>query len=193
MRACEGCRRRKIKCDAATTNSWPCGACQRLKLQCVPPMVQYDREYSTNPSNPDFAIDFGGSGVGMDNGQNGYGGMRKQSRTGLDHSYIKETQDGFGSSSPHSPHHDQLRHLSQTSEMSFVSLGPMDGVDAPPVRFSPPYHEQSPPPPPPVSIRQPSEEFAAGEELAAQLVGSLQINDTGVGKQSLHHTSRDDG
>ncbi|KAK4673115.1 hypothetical protein QC763_108960 [Podospora pseudopauciseta] len=37
MRACEGCRRRKIKCDAATTNTWPCSACIRLKLVCVRP------------------------------------------------------------------------------------------------------------------------------------------------------------
>ncbi|EXJ78046.1 hypothetical protein A1O3_09206 [Capronia epimyces CBS 606.96] len=37
MRACEGCRRRKIKCDSATTNTWPCAACVRLKLPCVPP------------------------------------------------------------------------------------------------------------------------------------------------------------
>ncbi|KAF1949084.1 hypothetical protein CC80DRAFT_280963 [Byssothecium circinans] len=49
MRACEGCRRRKIKCDAATTNSWPCAACIRLKLNCVPPTVSYDKDY--NPSN----------------------------------------------------------------------------------------------------------------------------------------------
>lgn len=37
MRACEGCRRRKIKCDAATSNNWPCSACLRLKLTCVRP------------------------------------------------------------------------------------------------------------------------------------------------------------
>lgn len=37
MRACEGCRKRKIKCDAATTNTWPCSACTRLKLHCVKP------------------------------------------------------------------------------------------------------------------------------------------------------------
>ena len=37
MRACEGCRRRKIKCDSATTKAWPCAACVRLKLHCVPP------------------------------------------------------------------------------------------------------------------------------------------------------------
>lgn len=47
MRACEGCRRRKIKCDAATTNSWPCAACIRLKLNCVPPTVSYDKDYNS--------------------------------------------------------------------------------------------------------------------------------------------------
>ncbi|KAL8922031.1 MAG: hypothetical protein Q9172_003747 [Xanthocarpia lactea] len=50
MRACEGCRRRKIKCDAATTNSWPCAACVRLKLQCVPPSLNYDRVYGRGGS-----------------------------------------------------------------------------------------------------------------------------------------------
>ncbi|KAF2187865.1 hypothetical protein K469DRAFT_109109 [Zopfia rhizophila CBS 207.26] len=47
MRACEGCRRRKIKCDAATTNAWPCAACIRLKLNCVPPTVSYDKDYNS--------------------------------------------------------------------------------------------------------------------------------------------------
>lgn len=42
MRACEGCRRRKIKCDAATTNTWPCSACIRLKLHCVKPNGLYE-------------------------------------------------------------------------------------------------------------------------------------------------------
>ena len=42
MRAWEGCRRRKIKCDAATTNTWPCAACKRLKLACVPPVGGID-------------------------------------------------------------------------------------------------------------------------------------------------------
>ncbi|KAI9740988.1 MAG: hypothetical protein M1834_002699 [Cirrosporium novae-zelandiae] len=44
MRACEGCRRRKIKCDAATTNTWPCSACTRLKLTCVPPTIKYEHD-----------------------------------------------------------------------------------------------------------------------------------------------------
>jgi hypothetical protein len=36
-RACDGCRRRKVKCDAATTDSWPCSACSRLCEPCTPP------------------------------------------------------------------------------------------------------------------------------------------------------------
>ena len=48
MRACEGCRKRKIKCDAATTNEWPCAACVRLKLQCVPPTASFDRAHSAS-------------------------------------------------------------------------------------------------------------------------------------------------
>jgi hypothetical protein len=51
MRACEGCRRRKIKCDSATTNTWPCSACIRLKLHCVPPAVNYDQSFSSNPQD----------------------------------------------------------------------------------------------------------------------------------------------
>ncbi|KAL1961597.1 hypothetical protein VTN77DRAFT_1397 [Rasamsonia byssochlamydoides] len=45
MRACNGCRKRKIKCDAATTNTWPCSACTRLKLVCVPPTIGQDGDY----------------------------------------------------------------------------------------------------------------------------------------------------
>ncbi|KAF2088112.1 hypothetical protein K490DRAFT_40420 [Saccharata proteae CBS 121410] len=55
MRACEGCRRRKIKCDAATTNSWPCAACTRLKLTCVPPTASYDKDYT--PGSHTFELE----------------------------------------------------------------------------------------------------------------------------------------
>ncbi|KAL4889151.1 C6 finger domain protein [Aspergillus ambiguus] len=48
MRACNGCRKRKIKCDAATTNTWPCSACTRLKLVCVPPSIGQDGDFNTN-------------------------------------------------------------------------------------------------------------------------------------------------
>ncbi len=60
MRACEGCRRRKIKCDAATTNTWPCSACIRLRLHCVRPNGYdgstddsiYDTSYETARDRP---------------------------------------------------------------------------------------------------------------------------------------------
>ncbi|KAI1209676.1 uncharacterized protein F4807DRAFT_467557 [Annulohypoxylon truncatum] len=59
MRACEGCRRRKIKCDAATTNTWPCSACIRLKLHCVRPNGQYEGSptdsYETSQSEYEIA------------------------------------------------------------------------------------------------------------------------------------------
>lgn len=48
MRACEGCRRRKIKCDSATTNIWPCAACVRLKLQCIHPNINEDSDSETS-------------------------------------------------------------------------------------------------------------------------------------------------
>ncbi|KXT05016.1 hypothetical protein AC578_10337 [Pseudocercospora eumusae] len=43
MRACDGCRKRKIRCDGALQNGpWPCGACVRLKLKCIPPTLDQD-------------------------------------------------------------------------------------------------------------------------------------------------------
>lgn len=46
MRACNGCRKRKIKCDAATTNTWPCSACTRLKIVCVPPAIGQEGDFA---------------------------------------------------------------------------------------------------------------------------------------------------
>ena len=64
MRACEGCRKRKIKCDAATNNSWPCAACVRLKLTCIPPTVNYNPSHVGLPpstSGLERVLDFGDS------------------------------------------------------------------------------------------------------------------------------------
>lgn len=50
MRACDGCRRRKIRCDGALQNGpWPCGACLRLKLKCIPPTL--DAEDDASPGD----------------------------------------------------------------------------------------------------------------------------------------------
>ena len=69
MRACEGCRKRKIKCDAATTNSWPCASCVRLKQSCVPPSVNYNRSHigMTPTSGLERVIVFGDSSGESDN------------------------------------------------------------------------------------------------------------------------------
>ena len=51
MRACDGCRKRKIRCDGAVQNGpWPCGACLRLKLKCVPPTLDPDEDQQTPDS-----------------------------------------------------------------------------------------------------------------------------------------------
>lgn len=55
MRACEACRKRKIKCDAVTTNSWPCTKCQRSNLDCVPPST--DGALATDGSYFDGSIE----------------------------------------------------------------------------------------------------------------------------------------
>lgn len=68
MRACNGCRKRKIKCDAATTNTWPCSACTRLKLVCVPPTFAQDGDLSKEgqgvehtPTDPGASASVNGS------------------------------------------------------------------------------------------------------------------------------------
>ena len=93
MRACEGCRRRKIKCDAATTNTWPCSACVRLKLRCVPPMVQYDQDSSASQATldhqihgADFRDESSGSGDDDYSQQSSSSGQRKRN-TGAMPSY----------------------------------------------------------------------------------------------------------
>jgi Fungal Zn(2)-Cys(6) binuclear cluster domain len=62
MRACEGCRRRKIKCDGATSNTWPCSACVRLKLNCTPPKFAYDDSFTdAQPELSPAFLTFGSS------------------------------------------------------------------------------------------------------------------------------------
>lgn len=44
-RALSPLRKRKIRCDGALQNGpWPCGACVRLKLKCVPPTLDGDED-----------------------------------------------------------------------------------------------------------------------------------------------------
>lgn len=65
MRACNGCRKRKIKCDAATTNTWPCSACTRLKLVCVPPTIGQDGDFGPEAQDVEPS-DAGGTSSGAE-------------------------------------------------------------------------------------------------------------------------------
>ena len=56
------------RCDAATTNTWPCSACTRLKLHCVPPTVHYDHDLPVGTVDPEqygaYTTSADGSGSG---------------------------------------------------------------------------------------------------------------------------------
>lgn len=71
MRACNGCRRRKIKCDAATTNTWPCSACTRLKLVCVPPTIGQDGDFNSESQDTERS-DVGSTSVVTEAPSHGY-------------------------------------------------------------------------------------------------------------------------
>ena len=42
-RECESCRKRNIKCDAVTSNQWPCSSCVRFRENCLSLTVVDDR------------------------------------------------------------------------------------------------------------------------------------------------------
>ncbi|KAL8828983.1 MAG: hypothetical protein Q9170_006362 [Blastenia crenularia] len=99
MRACEGCRRRKIKCDAATTNTWPCAACVRLKLQCVPPSLNYDRVHGGGGAYPGLegVLDFDHSSTsGDDEHYNQHGEATHMYDFGNPNDSLQNPQMAFG-------------------------------------------------------------------------------------------------
>lgn len=101
MRACEGCRRRKIKCDAATTNTWPCAACVRLKLQCVPPSLNYDRTHGGGGtySGLEGVLDFDHSSASGDDDHYGHAGDATQYfHYGNPNDPMPNPQDAYGQS-----------------------------------------------------------------------------------------------
>lgn len=98
MRACEGCRRRKIKCDAATTNAWPCAACVRLKLHCVPPTVNYDRTHtsSSNISGLERVLDFDNSSGSGDEDYPHHTSVPQVFELDSQHGHLQSHQGSYG-------------------------------------------------------------------------------------------------
>lgn len=158
MRACEGCRRRKIKCDAATTNTWPCSACQRLKLTCIPPMVQYDRDFAANQivMEHEQNVEFGdSSGSGEDD--LAHGGLRKRASVAYAAGPARDGH-GYRTLSPQEPH----------AGVPYAALATVD------VDFAAPVYQQQP-------VMRPPEQWAADTDIPADLVGALKIDDSGIG------------
>jgi len=67
-KACEGCHRRKARCDTATTNTWPCGRCTRGKRQCVLPTLNTNKAYTSGRHHPSIGrvLDFNSFSGGSD-------------------------------------------------------------------------------------------------------------------------------
>lgn len=186
MRACEGCRRRKIKCDAATTNTWPCSACIRLKLHCVPPTINYDRDYSSGGSFLDTEQDAQyDAPPGNQNDSFHHGTMSQPDLS------IITTQDHIGP--PQLPYNDGggVYHTSSYPEAS-ASHPEMQyaTMTSAPVNVPDPVYQSLPVfPTPPGHALPPSDPASSWTQdhfSAASLsdaLGELKIDETGVGME----------
>jgi hypothetical protein len=178
MRACEGCRRRKIKCDAATTNTWPCSACIRLKLHCVRPNG-FDGSTDAQIYEPPRAA-FESSHV-----QDGF----RQQLPLQDQQLMAGAQKTTAMFPPQASYQDPsgLYHNQYPGPQAvphnihYTTVPPavtvVDQSYPPPQTFpTPPMHQGSRSDSPPDVYQQ--EEY--GQDLA-DLLGSLKVNEAGTG------------
>lgn len=186
MRACEGCRRRKIKCDAATTNTWPCSACIRLKLHCVPPTVSYDRDFPNGSQGfqPESAEYENASGeddyqrqVSLQQQLAGAPKPNPGVYTQLPYSdpVVYQQQMPYGSSQ--ASHHG-LNYGSMQPSMNVIDghyQQPQHSFPTPPLQHQP-HHQPQPQTP---ENYQPER---YGEDDLADLLGGLKVDPAGTGK-----------
>lgn len=185
MRACEGCRRRKIKCDAATTNAWPCAACVRLKLHCVPPTVNYDRTHagSSNISGLERVLDFDNSSGSGDEEYSHHTSAPQvfelDSQNGQLQSHQGSYSDGLGVF--HTPPYSERA-------LSHHDFSPFDDVPAIPLRVSDgSYPEQNSfnTSTGPALASSGGSPAWSGETFSAaglsSILGELKIDESGVG------------
>lgn len=194
MRACEGCRRRKIKCDAATTNTWPCSACIRLKLHCVPPTVNYDRDFpnGTEGFQPDQQ-----ERSDYENGSSQEDYHRQVSMQ----QHLVEAQKPNASVYSQLPYSDPVGvyqqpipyNAAQSSTHHGLNYGNMqppinvlDGYQQPQHSFpTPPLQHQSQHQSQPETPEHYQQDHY-GEEDLADLLGGLKVNAAGIGNLSPH-------
>lgn len=185
MRACEGCRKRKIKCDAATTNQWPCAACVRLKVHCVPPTLNYDRAHSTGShfSGLERVLDFDNSGSSDED----YSNPAETSQVfGLQHSH----DDMHVSQGPYSNSLGPFTTPPYTEKAYSQHEFPYDDISVMPLNApAPTYrdHNSFQPINPPHSASLPpsnvptwnNEQYSSAH--LSDVLGELKINENGVG------------
>jgi Fungal Zn(2)-Cys(6) binuclear cluster domain len=172
MRACEGCRKRKIKCDAVTTNSWPCSACIRLKLPCV------------KPNGFDGAMD--GNTYDGSMGADQYN--QTQTQPGIAHSDARSGPHMYGAYSDHSASgyqgitydHSQV----QAQGLQYTSMHPHHSA------LEQQYVAQNVFPTPPLQhhATEPSPEAYSPDSFAqhdlSELLGNLKVDEKGTGESS---------
>lgn len=193
MRACEGCRRRKIKCDAATNNTWPCSACVRLKLGCVPPQISYERDYPSNGQafeQERAEYDSGGGDeeeyhqqVSMQQQQHHMVGPNKNIPPIYTHHMPYPDSAGIYHHSgpygePASGHTQGSMHYGNIqTPVSALSVNQQPFSHAQPVYTAPPVTHQAPHPHSPESYEQ--DQY--GQQNLADLLGELRVNEAGTG------------
>ncbi|CAL3972673.1 unnamed protein product [Diplocarpon coronariae] len=184
MRACEGCRRRKIKCDAATTNTWPCSACIRLKLHCVPPALNYDRPFPPAPQDYEGErVEYGSADDDSHHQQVAMQQMVGPLKIVPPPSYTQELSYSdpaglyhpgpygdppFGHSQP-SIHYGNMP-TPVSAVVSQQSYPPQQPVYPPMPSQQPPAHPESP---------EAYEQDPYGQQDLADLLGNLRVNEAG--------------
>lgn len=172
MRACNGCRKRKIKCDAATTNTWPCSACTRLKLVCVPPSIGQEGEFGTNQrpeTNPTGTVNTSGAPESS------------MSSFHMAHSFGEGNQSALG----HVPQYNEMGMFPQYMPPTSQQPGLYDVRPQMPVpqHSYPQSHLYAPQPSELENVE--SEAYADNDQSTAEnlseVLGELKIDETGIG------------
>ena len=182
MRACEGCRRRKIKCDAATTNTWPCSACIRLKLHCVRPNgfdggpdSQLYESTSGNPYETAHPSDGFRQELPLQEQQLLAAGPKSTSMFPSPTSYqdpsagLYQAQYDGSAGVAHNLHYTTVN--PSVANVAGQSYPPQHTFPTPPLAQS--SRSDSPP-----EVYSPSE---YGQQDLADLLGSLKVNEAGTG------------